>query len=333
MHSPSFWKRSQLKTYVSRINTVLDYIDTHLEKPFTLDELAEVACFSKFHFHRIFFSLIGETLFQYIQRLRLEKAASLLLSDEDTSITQIAMDVGFSGSAPFARAFREHFTCTPSAWRNQHRNLGIDHSNSGQHPRNIAKDSSRLSLYNSAITLHTRRLMDMESRQQDLAQPFEEVRVRRFDEMTVAYVRYIGPYQGDEGLFERLSQQLHRWAGPRNLIQYPHTQFLIAYHDNPEITEVEKLRVSVCITVPADTKVDGEIGKMTIPEGDYAIGRFEVMGDEFQKAWNYMCGAWLPQSGYVPDDRLCFEMYPKSKEAHPEGKFTVDICIPIKPME
>ncbi|HPQ54462.1 MAG TPA: AraC family transcriptional regulator [Spirochaetota bacterium] len=64
------------KEYVSRINRVIDYIENHLDEPMTLDILAGVAHFSPYHFHRIFSSMVGEPLYKFIQRLRLEKAAT-----------------------------------------------------------------------------------------------------------------------------------------------------------------------------------------------------------------------------------------------------------------
>lgn len=64
--------------YLSRINKTFDYIELHLEKPMTLEELATVANFSKFHFSRIFQSIVGETPFQFILCVRLEKAAMLV---------------------------------------------------------------------------------------------------------------------------------------------------------------------------------------------------------------------------------------------------------------
>jgi AraC family transcriptional regulator len=66
-----------MNEYAARINTVIDYIERNLGKKLTLDELASVAKFSKFHFLRIFNAFNGETLFQFIQRLRLEKSALL----------------------------------------------------------------------------------------------------------------------------------------------------------------------------------------------------------------------------------------------------------------
>ncbi|WP_321418527.1 AraC family transcriptional regulator [uncultured Desulfobacter sp.] len=109
--------KSKRQEYISRINRVIDYIDTNTDKDFSLKTLAEVACFSQFHFHRIFRAMSGETLHQFIQRLRIEKAAALLIHWPEKSITDIALDCGFSGSAAFARAFKAKFQMSASQWR------------------------------------------------------------------------------------------------------------------------------------------------------------------------------------------------------------------------
>jgi AraC family transcriptional regulator len=155
------------------------------------------------------------------------------------------------------------------------------------------------------------------------------VEVKELPEMTIAYVRYIGPYKGDSELFQGLWNKLFGWAGPRNLIGGPDFKSLIIYHDNPDITDENKLRTDVCITVSRETEVEGEIGKSILQSGSYAVGRFVVDETEFAKAWNVMYGEWLPKSGYQPDDKPCFEVYPEEPK---DGKFTVDICIPVKPL-
>jgi len=67
-------RRSRMAAlYRSRINLAVDYIERNLGRDFALEEIAAVAGFSKYHFHRIFHTFTGETLFQFIQRLRLEK--------------------------------------------------------------------------------------------------------------------------------------------------------------------------------------------------------------------------------------------------------------------
>lgn len=157
----------------------------------------------------------------------------------------------------------------------------------------------------------------------------KSVEVKELPKMTVAYIRHIGPYKGNATLFERLWDRLFSWAGPRNLIGGKDFRSLIIYHDDPGVTIEDKLRMSVCITVPPDTKVDGEVGKMDIEAARYVIARFEITSDEFQQAWDWVYGQWFPTSGYQPDDKPCFEMYPEEPK---DGKFVVDICVPVKPM-
>ncbi|MBN1835704.1 MAG: AraC family transcriptional regulator [Spirochaetales bacterium] len=316
----------RVEEYRGRINRVLDYIDAHLERSFNLAELAAVANFSKFHFHRLFAALTGETLFQFIARVRLERAAAGLLAHPKQSITEIALDCGFSSSAAFARAFRGGFGVTPSQWR---RSRGRRLSNVGQTDRKDSQAIRNSRQAGAAPAAYTGLGIKPSERRPEMNQGVE---VRELPEMMVAYVRHVGPYQGDAQLFERLWGALMSWAGPRKLVDFPDTQALIVYHDDPEITEKEKLRVSVCLSVPPDTPVDGAVGKMTIPGGRYALARFTLTPDQYGEAWQWVFAEWLPGSGYQPDDRPCFEMYPGGDAPDASGRVTVDIAVPVRPL-
>lgn len=158
------------------------------------------------------------------------------------------------------------------------------------------------------------------------------IEVKELPEMPIVYVRHIGAYKGNPALFQRLFGKLCGWAGPRGLIRPPQTKFLCVYYDDPDVTEDERLRVDVAMTVPKDTPVDGEVGKNILPAGKYAVGRFELSSPEFEEAWGGVMGGWLPQSGYQCDDRPCFEVYLNDPKTHPEGKCIVDICVPVKPL-
>jgi len=103
--------------YVSRINCVIDHIESNIDTDLSLRNLAGVAGFSPFDFHRIFRAMVGETLNQFIQRIRIERAAAKLIRNPNKSITQTALECGFSSSAAFARAFRESFHMSASEWR------------------------------------------------------------------------------------------------------------------------------------------------------------------------------------------------------------------------
>lgn len=307
--------------YRARINRVLDYIEQNIDREFTLDELTQVSFFSKFHFHRIFTSVMNETLFDFIQRTRIEKAAYLLLTDPSRPVTAIVYDCGFSSPSLFNRTFKKYFLMSPSQWRKVKSNQSQEDSNSDQTQSNSekAKIFSPVHVEYAENTIRWR--FSMNTQQQT-------VEVKDLPEITVAYVRNIGPYKGNAALFETLFSKLCSWAGPRNLIGKD-PKFIVVYHDNPEITEEDKQRISVSLAVPPSTEVSGETGKMTIASGKYAVSRFKVTADEFQKAWSWVYGTWLPQSGYQPDDRPCFELYPEEAKG---GKFTVDICVPVKPL-
>jgi AraC family transcriptional regulator len=95
----------------------MDYISRHLDRDLSLEEIARAASFSKFHFHRIFKAVVGETVAGFTRRLRLERAANRLVACSRDDITKIAMDCGFSNSQNFATAFRQHFGVTPTAYR------------------------------------------------------------------------------------------------------------------------------------------------------------------------------------------------------------------------
>lgn len=328
-------KQSALREeYISRINQVIDYIDHHLDQELNLETLARVANFSPYHFHRIFAAMMEETLNHFIQRLRVEKAASLLINNPRTSITEVAFDCGFSGPATFARAFKERYGLSASEYRIR---KPFEESKNGKteskNHQSLSKEGKDINVSFSYLNGNPLKMIwriVMKGKQE--FQVKGEVEVKMMDPMVVAYVRHVGPYKGDEQLFAGLFQKLMTWAGPRDLLNFPETQALCVYHDNPEITEEEKLRTSVCISIPKDTEVDGEIGKMTLPGGKYAVAHFEINGDQYQEAWNMVFGGWLPESGYQPDDRPCFEICHNNPKEHPENKHVVDICVPVKPL-
>jgi AraC family transcriptional regulator len=87
--------------------------------------------------------------------------------------------------------------------------------------------------------------------------------------------------------------------------------------------------MSVCITVPPGTKTGGETGSMVLEPAKYVIARFNVDATQFQQAWGWLYAEWFPESGYQPDDKPCFEMYPEEPK---DGRFIVEICVPVKPL-
>lgn len=100
----------------TEIQPALAYAAEHLEDDLSLAELAEKTGLSPFHFHRVFSAAVGETPKQITFRLRLSRAAVLLLNTRD-SVLDIALSCGFQSHESFSRAFRKRFSITPSAYR------------------------------------------------------------------------------------------------------------------------------------------------------------------------------------------------------------------------
>ncbi|SFJ84135.1 AraC family transcriptional regulator [Celeribacter neptunius] len=103
-------------SYEDRLLRVLDYVYAHLDGDLSLDTLAEVAALSRFHFHRVFSGMTGETVAGFIRRVRLSKASHLLLRSED-EIERIALQCGYPNPRSFTRAFQDAFGLTPTAFR------------------------------------------------------------------------------------------------------------------------------------------------------------------------------------------------------------------------
>jgi AraC family transcriptional regulator len=308
--------------YVERVNATIDYIESHLDEEMRLAELAAVAHFSPYHFHRIFTTVTGETLGHFVNRTRLERAASLLVSHPHRSITEIATECGFLNPSSFARAFRGQFAMSATEWRRGgHRKHKREiHDDYGHFDESAFGVISRESAVGASPATWRIRCGDLDP---------TTLTIETLPPLEVAYVRYTGRYQGQADVFARIFDRLMSWAEPRGLIS-PDAWVLAVYHDNPSITDDAFLRVSACISVPADTPASGDIGRMRLTGGSAAVAHFELGDQDYPQAWRAVMG-WLLDSGYEPDDRLPYERYFVDRPAA-AGRTNVDICLPVRPL-
>ena len=100
--------------YVERVNLAIDHVVSHLGEPLRLADVARAALLSPFHFHRVFQALVGETLAEFVKRLRLERALVTMAHAPRSSLTTIALACGFSSSSDFSRCFKQRFGRPPA---------------------------------------------------------------------------------------------------------------------------------------------------------------------------------------------------------------------------
>jgi AraC family transcriptional regulator len=238
----------------------------------------------------------------------------MLFTNPGYSITKVAFLNGFSSSQALAKQFRLFFNTTPGQYRKS--KIGNIYSKNSQD-------------YTMDFHYHTSSNQQMiyynPKRRSGM-----KVEIKKIDDTTLAYIRHIGPYKGNPELFGKLFNKLCTWAGPRNLITKDSSYFCI-YYDGPDVTDESKLRMDVCINVPEDTQVSGEVGKQLIKGGDYAVMRCIIKDPkEYEQYWNELYTSWLPSSGYQPENKPPFEIYPADCSKQ-DGSMVVDICMPVKP--
>ena len=104
------------RNLMARFNTVFNYLDEHFTESLTLEQVADVAGFSKFHFSRLFKQCSGYNFYDFLCYKRIQ-SAEMLLSKTGTSITEVALRSGFSSLSTFNRTYKRVKGCTPSEYR------------------------------------------------------------------------------------------------------------------------------------------------------------------------------------------------------------------------
>lgn len=294
--------------YERRLHRVVEHIDRHLDRALDLEELARVAHFSPFHFHRLFSAWMGETVGDYLRRRRLEVAAQRLIAQPKLGVLQAALGVGFGSAEAFAHAFKARFGCSATAWRREFRKNDqvvrkLDQARAAQ-----ARHDGFSIHFDPEIAMNVR-LVDRPA-------------------VRVACFRYTGPY--GKGVSDFWQQRVAPWLGAQHLFGAP--RYGIS-HDDPSITAPEKCRYDACVQVGADFVASHGATVTTLPAGRYASLPFKGTSRQIDAAWRSLLRDWLADSGYQLDARPCFEYYAPDSAYDPStDAFECDIVIPVAPL-
>lgn len=104
--------------YFKRIQGAIHFIEDRLQEELEITAIASAACFSAFHFQRLFQAISGFSVHQYIRRRRLSEAA-VLLKETGRSVLDIAVAFQYGSQEAFTRAFESQFGITPAKYRKE----------------------------------------------------------------------------------------------------------------------------------------------------------------------------------------------------------------------
>ncbi len=291
---------NKVRAYRRRIKKVLRHIEENIQQDMSLAELAQISCFSEYHFHRVFKSLVGETLKEYIRRVRLEKASHMLAYSE-LNIADIAHRCGFNSHENFIRAFKRQFGHNPNQARSTLRTAIDDFL-----------QQSHSALDNPINDTQYQKIKDT-------------VTIKTLDNLTVSYMRFIGAYDNANALWLTLMAEVGS-----EVFFDPTTTLYAITHDIPGITAEAKCRLDACIHTE---KHPLNLQQRIIKGGLFAAYTFTVAHDSIETALDMLVKDWLPYSGYAPrDEPIHYAVRNLQDSALSLGAPTVEIFIPIAPI-
>lgn len=298
-------KSETRQIYKERILRVLVHIQNNLDETLPLSELARVAHFSPYHFHRVFRGMVGESVKEHVRRLRLERAVQRLKSTR-ISVTRIAFESGYETHESFIRAFRAMFGMAPSQMRKNRQPPPSPNAPSGVHFAATGDISDFIPVDTGGTSM--------------------EAKIEKMAPMRVAFVRHVGPYNQCQAAWGTLCA----WAG-RHRITGPGIICLGVCHDDPEVTPLDKVRYDACLTVGADVRPEGDVGIQEIGGGEYATTTHRGSYENLHETYAKLCGQWIPTQGREVSSAPSIEIYRNDPTTTKPEDLVTDIYVRLDP--
>jgi AraC family transcriptional regulator len=289
--------------YEDRINRAIALIDRDLDKNLSLERLADEACLSAFHFHRLFSMLTGESVHALTTRMRMQRALALTARGAKPQWKQIASAAGYRSPDVFARAFKRHYGCAPSRF-----DLA-----SWWQERPDRDEALAVSQYflRPAPPLPADFVVSIEHR------PAAELMVSRATGAYTDPARMIAAYERIKSAAAGLGVPLAKHLSGSS-------------QDDPELVPLSRCRYDFALEVLARTPVPKTLLPRHRPEGRWATTRVEGGLDAVDRAWNLLFKSWLPRSGYNLRDAPAEEIYRETPETIGWERFDLTLAIPLE---
>jgi AraC family transcriptional regulator len=292
-----------LSTYayhMSCILKVLIYIEEHLNDSLELEELAKIARISPYYFHRLFRVYLNETVADYVKRLRLQYAAKHL-QYSNTSITDIALGIGYETPSSFTKVFNQVMGQSPSQYRKTMKPL-------------------------------LKAIMDRTKSSQEEKTMLKPKYINREDE-EILFTRQTGDYNETP---EKAFSILKQFLAEKGMDLPDLKAFYGIALDDQHIVERTMCRFDACASLKSSISGEGEVGKKVLRKGRYAV--FTHLGkgtpDEIEDTLDNILRVWYPslQEESLGDSVPFFEFIHCLDKNTPEDQRQTNIYIPLQKM-
>ena len=291
----------------ARINRAIALIDARIDTDLDLETLADAACFSAHHFHRVFKSLVGESVHDFTTRLRLERALSLARMKPAKPWKQIAAACGYRSPAVFSRAFRRRYGISPAKF-------DLD---AYWHSRPDAAKAASISTY----FLRPPPPAPADFTVDLIYRPSAILICSR------AWGGYVDP--------SALMQAYERLIGWAERAQLPigGGKLAGASRDDPDVTPLSRYRYDFTLEIPAVISPPSGLFVADRAAGWWAVHALDGDMSKVDRAWNLLFKSWLPASGLDLRNVPTEEVYRRTPAEIGWGRFDLLCCVPVKQKE
>ncbi|MEM6926131.1 MAG: AraC family transcriptional regulator [Myxococcota bacterium] len=243
---------------------------SHLRDDLSGEALARVAGASRFHFARLFRAVTGETLVQFVQRARLERAATLMQTRPDRPLGEVALQAGFGSASDFSRVFRQHHGVAPRDWDRRTR-LSVGLSDFGD----------RLAAARQTCDRYPVRHVDLPASR-------------------LAAVRVATPFL-DTAVLEEGYARLGAWFESRG-VDWRKRELVGLSWDHPDTTPLDQVRFDLALPLPDGLTTDGEVAELRLPAMHAVAIRVRGGRACIAVAWERLYTDVLPHADSEPAD-------------------------------
>jgi len=289
-------KKKTQRIHSKIANNMMYYIYQHIETDINVDELASEFGVSRFHFHRLFKEQIGTNIYETIKSIRLQKASSLLITNQSSTITEVANMCGYSSQTSFIRAFKTRFEMTAKTWRK---------GGYKTYSNEILRSSKTASLSKADYTQL-------------------EPSIVKTEAITAYYIRH----KGYSEKIKQTWQKMMAWVYTNDIEEY---EQMGIYHDNPIVTPLEDCFYIAAIKIKEDKNLENTaLSSFEIPAGIYAT--FDAQGEygDILKLIQWAYHEWLPESGFETTTEPSYTVFLKNHFLEKDKQFKVRYFLPVR---